>query len=211
MSGLFVIVAALVAAPSAASAAILGFSCLGTGNSAANCATVEAQMTVDITQTDNWLNFKFANSGPAASYIDGVYFSDPPPSLLGGSATIAYSNGGIFFDEDCRPDDLPGNWGTTYCADTNKAQNGVHPGEWVKLSYLLDNADADGVATLLARLAAGDFDIGLKLQGFTGGGSEWAVVNGSPPTTQVPEPGVLLLLTAGLATLIPGMRKGRRG
>ena len=48
-------------------------------------------MSVELTQTGNWLNFIFSNTGPEASFIDGVYFSDPPPSLLGGAPTFEYT------------------------------------------------------------------------------------------------------------------------
>jgi hypothetical protein len=47
----------------------------------------------------------------------------------------------------------------------------------------------------LASIEAGTFNIGVKVQGFDGGGSEWGVV-------RVPEPGTLLLFAAGVATLL---------
>ena len=190
--GVFVILAAFFAVPSSAAAASFEFSCFGT-NSATDCAILEAQMSVDITQDGNWLKFTFSNSGPEASFIDGLYFSDPPPSLLGGDPTFVYSNGGIAFSENCTPGDLPNQWGTTYCADANApaSKNGVNPYEWVEVSYLLQGPAT--LATVLAGIDAGTFDIGIKVQGFASGGSEWGTI------TKVPEPGTLALLASGLS------------
>jgi hypothetical protein len=64
------------------------------------------------------------------------------------------------------------------------------------------------LATVLAAISDGTFDIGIKVQGFVGGGSEWGVVD--RPPTGVPEPGSLLLLGVGLTTFLPGVRRRRR-
>jgi hypothetical protein len=203
--GALAVLAAFVAVPSTASAASFDFSCFSL-NSATDCAILEAQMSVEITLSTEGdrLNFKFFNSGPDASYIDGLYFSDPPPSLLGGDPKFAYSNSGISFGVPCSPGDLPNNWGATYCADANSpkaADNGVHPTEWVQVSYLLQSPAT--LATVLAGIDAGTFDIGIKVQGFDGGGSEWGTVN------KVPEPGTLALLASGLSLAALRRRRAR--
>lgn len=184
--------AALVAIPSTSSGASFDFTCYGV-NSPTDCAILEAQISLDITQSSNWLNFKFSNSGPQASFIDGLYFSDAPPSLLGGSPTFTYSNSGIKFSTSCAPGDLPHQWGTTYCSDADAPgpKNGVNPFEWVQVSYLLNSPAT--LATVLAGIEAGTFDIGIKVQGFASDGSEWATISA------VPEPGTLLLLGVGLS------------
>jgi hypothetical protein len=203
--GPLVILAAFAVAPAIASANPLGFTCLS-DNNAGDCDILEAQMSVELTQTGNWLNFTFTNIGPEASYIDGVYFSDPPPSLLDGSDPAFEYVGVVQFSEGCAPADLPNDWGTTYCADKDKAAtNGINPGESLTISYLL--LDLNSLQTVLDGIAAGTFDIGIKVQGFASGGSEWGVV-GTPPIT-TPEPGSLLMFGAALATLLPGLRRRR--
>jgi len=163
-------------------------------------------MKVEIAQTGNSLSFKFINDGPAASFIDGLYFNDPPPSLLGGTPTFAYSGSGIAFAQDCAPGDLPNNWGTTYCSDANApgAKNGVNPYEWVQVSYALNSPAT--LVTVLDGINAGTFDIGIKVQGFAAGGSEWATM--SVAGTPVPEPATLTLFLGGLSAA--GIRRYRR-
>ncbi len=203
--GLLIVLACVFAGPTSASANPLGFSCFS-NNNAADCDTLEAQMSVELTQTGNWLTFLFSNTGPAASFIDGVYFSDPPPSLLGGAPTFEYG-GTVKFSANCSPGDLPNNWGTTYCADADAPapKNGVNPYEWLKISYELQVPNT--LATVLAGIEAGTFDIGIKVQGFASGGSEWATV-GTPPV-RTPEPGSLVMFGVALATLLPSLRRRR--
>lgn len=201
---LLITLGALSAATTSASAEPLGFSCLS-NNNAANCAVLETQIDVLIGQTADSIFFRFSNDGLQQSFLDGVYFSDPPPSLLGGLPTFSYSGSGIKFSVDCAPGDLPNHWGTTYCADADApaAKNGVNPGEWMQVSYHLLSPATTSVADVLARIAAGTFDIGIKVQGFSNGGSEWGGVNRPPPPppTEVPEPGSLVLLATALTAV----------
>jgi hypothetical protein len=205
--GPLVILSALAAAPPAASAATFSFSCFSL-NSPTDCNILESQISVDITQTADWINFKFLNSGPEASFIDGLYFADPPPSLLGGAPKFVYSDAGIKFSAGCSPGDLPNKWGTTYCSDADAPapKNGANPDEWVQVSYLLKNPATQSLATVVNYINAGTFDIGIKVQGFASGGSEWGVV--APPRTTVPEPGTLALLGIGVAAMVVRRRGG---
>jgi hypothetical protein len=198
---LSIVLAPFFAGPASASATTLGFSCFS-NNNAADCDILEAQMSVELTQTGNWLNFIFSNTGPDASFIDGVYFSDPSPSLLAGAPAFEYY-GKVKFSATCSPGDLPNNWGTTYCADADSPapKNGVNPDEWLKISYQLQVPNS--LATILAGIEAGTFDIGIKVQGFASGGSEWATVR------EVPEPGSLVMFGTALAALLPRLRRRR--
>ena len=81
----------------------------------------------------------------------------------------------------------------------------MNPDEWLKISYELQVPNT--LATILAGIEAGTFDIGIKVQGFASGGSEWATV-GTPPV-RTPEPGSLVMFGAALATLLPSLRRRR--
>jgi hypothetical protein len=188
------LIAGALALGSPAAALTLGFGCIS-GNSAIDCGTGEAQLQVEVTAIGlTRASFEFTNSGPGASSITDVYFDDG--TLLG----IAYiTNGtGVDFSQGASPGNLPaGNevdpdFEATagFTADSNPAvqPNGVNPGESLIVAFdLIGGGDFQDV---LDELADGRLRIGLHVQGFSSGGSE-SFVN-------LPEPGLVLLLAAGL-------------
>lgn len=179
------------------------FGCLSP-NSATNCNTVATQLSLEITQTGDWINFKFLNQATTAAYISGLYFGDSA-NLLVGSPTFAYSSStGILFTADCNPNGLPNTWSTTDCASavSPATKNGINPFEWVTMSFLLQSPGSTSLATLLNSIYKDTFNIGIKVQGFSNGGSEWAEA--------VPEPGTLLLFGSGLALAALRRRRNAR-
>ena len=201
---------ALSSRDAAASEFTYTFQCItGISSSDVNCSVLETQLSVTIglnANDTNMVDFLFKNSGPAASSITDVYFEDPPP-LLGNPAIISASSG-VSFSTNCSPGNLSGGqsygFTSTYCADSNSPvqPNGVNPTEWLRLSYTLQNN-----ATLLDVLnaIAGDtFNVGIHVQGFSGGGSESGLMHLQP----VPEPASILLLGGGAAAAF--IRRRRR-
>ena len=108
----------------------------------------------------------------------GVDFTEggTPPNLPGGSTIGFVTTTGFLADSD--PSTLP---------------NGVNPTETLGIVFNLQIPGS--FSEILGELENGDLRIGLHVQGFTGGGSESFVNN------PVPEPGVGLLLSLGLAGL----------
>jgi hypothetical protein len=172
------------------------FTCI-TNNNAADCATGEAQLQVDVTDAGGGqVLFTFTNSGPNASSITDVYFDD---GTLLGIASI--TNGtGVSFAQGASPPNLPGGasisppFETTvgFLADSDPpAQpNGVNPGE--SLGILFDLQGGGTFADVVSELGTGELRIGIHVQGFAGGGSESFVNDGV-----VPEPTAALLFGLG--------------
>jgi hypothetical protein len=226
----FAAVLAFSAAPAQADTVTLGFYNI-TNNKAADAATGEAQLFVDVIKYDQYgdgtiigpdqVAFKFRNTGPNASYISDIYFDDG--ALLGIAQVV---NGtGVDFKSPANNENLPGGndidpkFKTTsgFSAQNDSgAANGVNPGEFVDIIFDLKDSKtyADVIAALalpIPRTIAPEPDnwlrIGIHVQGFppppgsTVGGSESFVNN------PVPLPGAVLLLGAGLVRLVAYARR----
>ena len=199
-----------------ASAVMLSFGCI-TNNSLANCATGEAQVSLEVTDAmNNQVLFKFTNTGPNASFISDIYFDNDNGTNVGTtllSIASLQNSMGVDFDFPINGNgDLPG--GNTVGFNTTGsgamaleaqnepgAANGINNnGEM--LGILFNLVMGKGFSDVVSELANGDLRVGIHVQGFGGGGSE-SFVN-----APVPVPAAVWMLGAGLIGLIGfGRRK----
>jgi len=185
------------------------------------------QLFVDVIElaNPNQVNFKFYNTGPAASSITDIYFDDG--NLLG---IASITNGsGTSFSQGASPPAPPGgtsvdfNVSAGFLADSNPPvqPNGVNPGEFVTITFNL-LPSAGGYAGVISALAlaqtnptvdiTGGLRIAVHVQGLSNGGSD-SYING-PSTTSggpvVPEPSSMAIAGLGALGFIGyGLRRRR--
>ena len=194
-------------------AAATSFECI-TGNSAADCAAGETQLSLTVSDAgDGQVLFTLTNEGPDAMTVANLYVDDAS-AILDGIASIDGSSG-VHFSQGGSPPVLPGGNGPTYDfepsfrvrADNPAPKHGVSPGE--SLAILFDLAGMATFADLLAAMADGDttdasLRVGLHVISFESGGSESFIA------VPVPEPGTALLVAAGLLGMALQRRRPTR-
>lgn len=176
----------------------LGFGCI-TQHSAGHCAVGEAQLSVEVSEPFHHLvRFQFANEGAGTSSITDVYFDNGPllPIFLIVNTPIE-----VEFSHFASPRNLPGGdaldppfeTGRGFSADSDWpiVRMGVNPGESLGFVFLVHPHETFG--DVLGSLSDGSLRIGVKVQGFEGGGWE-SFVNLSSAVGPVPEPPALGLL-----------------
>ena len=203
-------------ASSSASAFTLGFSCI-TNNSAPDCASGEAQLSVDVTDLGGGqVLFDFMNAGPDASSITDIYFDDG--TLLGIAGLVDaddnalgyYGDSGVDFSPGATPGNLPGGntigfvTTTDFLADSDPAvqPNGVNPGEMLEIVFNLQplGTFADVLSELASRRAANRHPRpGLQRRG-----------QRELRELPAPEPGTAILMGLGLTALSARRRRASR-
>jgi cysteine-rich repeat protein len=170
--------AALWAAP--ATAETFPFHCV-TNNNPSDCATAEAQITLDVTDPvvgDDQVQMTFSNAGPQSSSLTAVYFDD---GVITSIAVSSSTSPGVHFTAgSASPPDLPGGdlldppFQTTENlaadADPSPSENGVNPGEVLVLDVNVTAGST--LQDVLDQLRSGELRVGIKVQAFDGGGSE---------------------------------------
>ena len=110
------------------------FNCI-TNNTAADCATGEAQFAMSVTSAAGVVNFLLTNTGPNASSITDVYFDWTSSTYALSQGVLTDSGAGVSFSWGASPPNLPGGKGIGFSADLAADSNnptqpmGVNPGE----------------------------------------------------------------------------------
>ncbi|MES2500994.1 MAG: VPLPA-CTERM sorting domain-containing protein [Pseudomonadota bacterium] len=147
----------------------------------ANEVNVSSQLSLDVTQVGNVVDFKFINAaGGTNVFIGAVYFDFLGADLIS-SLTQTGQLGTVSFKTDVTPNGAFPEGNTINFinddADAVKdgaATNGVNIGEYLILTAVLNpNANIDDL------LASGGLRVGLHVQGYATGGSD-SYVNAVP-------------------------------
>lgn len=182
-----------------------------TGNSVLSTNVGESQLKIDLSDLGGGeVLFQFRNAGPAQSTIATLYIDDlDGHSLLDDFDGFSYSGSGIEFKTGGSPGVLPGGNDPLYAFDVDHTfgakspapHKGVNAGEWVGLTFELD--DDYTFADLLTAIENQDLRLGMHVINFANGQSE-SYINvppGDETPTDDPVPGVPEPLTAGSSLL----------
>jgi hypothetical protein len=199
-----------------ASAVGYGFACIS-GNRAADCATGEAQLHMDVTDAGSGkIAFTFTNVGSGPSSITDIYWDDT--KLFASIFAITNTPGLVEFSKGASPGNLPSSNSVSPKFETTKGllvdsnspvqPRGVNPGESLVVTLALISGKS--FTDVLADLSDGDLRVGLHVQGLGKDkcGSE-SFVNKPGATPPIPEPGTAALVSLGMLGLA-AVRRTRR-
>lgn len=210
-------------------ASTVNYDCAETnGSFTTDCGIGESQLLSTLSDNGTSATFRFQNLGSSTSIISNIYFDDTALSLLDFS-TVAVddaktgpltTNIGVIFTDSsgapvaATPGDLPGavpfDVSFAIGRDKGSISRGINnaSSEPMLTQQILDiKVDYSGVANFLllsAALDSGAFQIGLKVQAFMSGGSEWFT---STTTKVVPVPAAFWLFGTALIGFIGYSRR----
>ncbi len=201
-----------------AEAAMYGFTPVSF-NSGAAAYAVAPQLSLDVTQSGSQVLFTFANDGPVASTITGMYFDDGAGVL--DSILAPIDGAGVSFGLGGHPANLsaptvPYHFGADFWATANAPKGlggkGVdNTGEFVTIPFTLESEEtfADVLAALDADLAdptstIGTLRVGMHVQSIgTASRSDAFILT----PVQTPLPGAVILGLLGLSAAGLKMRR----
>jgi hypothetical protein len=179
------------------------------GNFPPDAAAGEAQLTVDVTNPGggSQVLFTFNNNIPDIGddaklmFISDIYFYDG--ELIN---PVISSSLGVAFVEPAIPSHIPSykppddltTFLTTGTTNPGTGQDGVDPGEWLSVLFTIKNTDNYSYVELISDIYNDILILGIKVQGFAGGGSE---------TFITPVPGAVILGILGLGVVGWKLRK----
>jgi len=165
----------------------------------ANEVDVSAQLSMDVTQVGNNVDFKINNAAGGANVFIGHIYFDFLNANLFTSLTQTGQLGTVSFTGDASSSqNFPeGNniaFSTDADADRNGgASNGINIGEYLILSAVLSSS-----TDIVDLLNTGGLRVGLHMQGYAGGGSDSYVSGGTPSAVPVPAAAWLFMSGLGL-------------
>jgi len=176
---------------------------------------IDPSLNFTVTVTDEgWdssgkeeVGFKFENLSTAYSSVTHLFFDDG--SLLDLEA-FELSGQGVSFSQDKKGKNLPG--GNTITpsfdkkadfsagADPSVSHNGIHPGEWLKVVFSLqDGRTFEDVIYEIdngGNTSVDNLRIGIHIQGLGANDDSVSAINCKNPTC-IPEPATVAILTVG--------------
>jgi hypothetical protein len=201
--------------PLSSSAALYSFSC-GTNSSAADCATSEAYLSLEVLDTTLGASFKFTNVGPLLTHTKDIWIDDDSGILNIGSAVKTQSAGVNYTNLAVSSQNVGGLPSVVAEAETNVANaggggaaSGLTSGSTASASpeYLMFDIALnvlDGVETtfadLIAALNSGTLRAGIHVGSYASGGSEkFSTVSAVPVPTAAWLFGTALIGFIGMA------------
>lgn len=164
----------------------------------ANEVNVSSQLSMQVTQTGNNVDFKISNAnGGLVMFVGHIYFDFLNTNLFTSLTQTGQLGQVSFTGHASSSQNFPeGNnisFSTNADADRNGgAGNGINVGEYVILSAVLSsNTD------IMSLLSTGGLRVGLHIQGYASGGSDSYVSSVTTPST-VPVPAAAWLFMSGL-------------
>jgi hypothetical protein len=157
----------------------------------------------------NEIGFVFQNSSSISSSITDVYFDDHSLFESAEDGDILGSSG-VSFSAWASPQSLPGGQNLTpafpkkpfFSADSDApvSDNGINPGEWLKIILSLNAGE--NLNNVTEQIASGGFRIGLHIQCLPNDDSVSAINNRTLNPPPIPEPATMSLLSIGALSLI---------
>jgi hypothetical protein len=201
--------------PLGSSAALYSFSC-GTNTIAADCATSEAYLSLEVLDTELGASFKFTNVGPLLTHTKDIWIDDDSGILNIGSAVKTQSAGVNYTNLAVSSQNVGGLPSFVAEAETNVANaggggaaSGLTSGSTASASpeYLMFDIALnvlDGVETtfadLIAALNSGTLRAGIHVGSYASGGSEkFSTVSAVPVPTAAWLFGTALIGFIGMA------------